>query len=62
MDEGGEFGEGGVGLSLADVFHCQAIAGEGVGRVGVEDFGEGCGLVHLLMVLCCRVGWQVGWL
>jgi hypothetical protein len=60
VDEGGEFGEGGVGLSLADVLHGEAIAGEGVGGVGVEDFGEGCDLVHLLMVLCCGSGWQVG--
>jgi hypothetical protein len=28
------------------VFHGEAVAGEGVGGVGGEDFGEGGDLVH----------------
>jgi hypothetical protein len=41
------------------VFHGEAVAGEGVGGVGGEDFGEGGDLVHDLMVRCCGWGWQV---
>jgi hypothetical protein len=50
VDEGGEFGESEVGVALGVVFHCEAVAGEGVGGVGGEDFGEGGDLVHELMV------------
>ena len=50
VDEGGEFGEGEVGVALGVVFHGEAVAGEGVGGVGGEDFGEGGDLVHELMV------------
>jgi hypothetical protein len=32
------------------VLHGETVAGEGVGGVGGEDFGEGGNLVHLLMV------------
>jgi len=53
VDEGGEFGEGEVGVALGAVLHSQAVAGEGVGGVGGEDFGEGGDLVHDLMVLGC---------
>jgi hypothetical protein len=42
------------------VFHGEAVAGEGVGGVGGEDFGEGGDLVHVLMVRCGEVGWQAG--
>ena len=50
MDEGGEFGEGEVGVALGVVFHGEAVAGEGVGGVSGEDLGEGGDLVHELMV------------
>jgi hypothetical protein len=42
------------------VFHGEAVAGEGVGWVGVEDFGEGGDLVHQLMVRVGGRGWQAG--
>jgi hypothetical protein len=60
LDEGGELGEGEVGVALGAVLHSQAVAGEGVVGVGGEDFGEGGDLVHDLMVRCCGWGWQVG--
>ncbi len=50
LDEGGEFGEGEIGVALGGVLHGEAVAGEGVGGVGGEDFGEGGDLVHELMV------------
>ena len=59
LDERGEFREGGVGLALADVLHGEAVAGEGVGGVDLEDFGECGDLVHALMVRCGRWDWQV---
>jgi hypothetical protein len=59
LDERGEFCEGGVGLALADVLHGKAVAGEGVGGVGLQNFGEGGDLVHALMVRCGTWGWQV---
>jgi hypothetical protein len=46
VDEGGELGEGKVGVALGVVLHREAVAGEGVGGVGGEDFGEGGDLVH----------------
>jgi hypothetical protein len=46
VDEGGELGEGEVSVALSVVLHREAVAGEGVGGVGGEDFGEGCDLVH----------------
>src|SRR5438309_709955 len=49
-----------VRVALGVVFHGEAVAGEGVGGVGGEDFGEGGDLVHDLMVRCCGCGWQVG--
>ena len=62
LDERGEFCEGGVGLALADVLHGKPVAGEGVGGVELEDFGECGDLVHALMVRCGIWGWQVsGW-
>lgn len=45
-DEGGEFGEGGFGVSLGVVFHGEAVAGEGVSGVEGEDFVEGSELIH----------------
>jgi hypothetical protein len=42
------------------VFHGEAVAGEGVGGVGGEDFGECGDLVHNLMVRCYGCCWQVG--
>jgi hypothetical protein len=41
------------------VLHGEAVAGEGVGGVGLQNFGEGGDLVHGLMVRCARRGWQV---
>jgi hypothetical protein len=58
-DETGELGEGEVGVALCVVFHSQAVACEGVGRVGGKDFGEGGDLVHVLMVRCGEGCWQV---
>jgi len=49
-DEGGELGEGGVGIALSDEFHGEAIAGEGVGGVEGEDFLECNDLVHKAMI------------
>jgi len=60
VDEGREFGESEFAVALSVVLHSEAVAGEGVGGVGGEDFGEGCDLVHELMVRCGEVGWQVG--
>ena len=37
-DEGCEFGEGGFGVSPGIVFHGEAVAGEGVGGVELQDF------------------------
>jgi len=54
LDECGEFCEGSVGLALADVFHGETVAGEGVGGVGLQNFGESGDLVHGLMVRCTR--------
>jgi hypothetical protein len=42
------------------VFHGQAVAGEGVAGVELEDFVEGCDLVHVSMVGGGLWGWQVG--
>jgi len=50
VDEGGELGEGEVGVALGVVLHREAVTGEGVGGVGGENFGEGGNLVHDLMV------------
>src|SRR6266851_9765156 len=60
LDEGGEFGEGEGSVALGGVLHGQAVAGEGVGGVGGEDFGEGGDLVHELMVRFGGGCWQVG--
>jgi len=62
VDEGGELCKGDFGAALADVLHGEAVAGEGVGGVGGEDFGEGGDLgvgVHELMVRFVEDGWQV---
>jgi hypothetical protein len=59
VDERGEFGEREVGVALGVVLHGEAVAGEGVCRVGGEDFGEGGDLVHELMVRFVEGGWQV---
>jgi hypothetical protein len=50
VDEGGELREGEVGVALGVVLHGEAVAGEGVGGVGGEDFGEGGDLVHGAMI------------
>jgi hypothetical protein len=50
VDKGDEFVEGEVSVALSVVLHGEAIAGEGVGGVGGEDFGEGSDLIHDLMV------------
>ena len=42
-------------LPWLSVFHGEAVAGEGVGGVGLQDFGEGGDLVHELMVRCERL-------
>jgi len=59
VDEGGELCESEIGPALTVVLHGEAVAGEGVGGVGGEDFGEGGDLVHKLMVRCGEGGWQV---
>ena len=59
VDESGELGEGGGGVALGVVLHGEAVAGEIVGGVGGEDFGEGGDLVHELMVRGDGAGWQV---
>jgi hypothetical protein len=62
VDESGELGEGSVGVALGVVLHGEAVAGEVVGGVGGEDFGEGGDLgvgVHGLMVRGDGGGWQV---
>jgi hypothetical protein len=41
------------------VLHGEAVAGEGIGGVGCEDFSEGGDLVHRLMVRCYGWCWQV---
>jgi hypothetical protein len=41
------------------VFHCKAVAGEGVGGVELQEFGEGGDLVHEVMVRCLGWAWQV---
>jgi hypothetical protein len=61
LDEGGEFGESAGGVAVAEVFHGEAVAGEGVGGVELEDFVKGSDLVHELMVRCGRSSWQVAW-
>jgi len=40
LDAGGELAEGGVGMALGDVLHGEAVAGEGVGGIELEDFVE----------------------
>jgi hypothetical protein len=49
-DAGGEFGEGGFGIALRDVLHGQAVTGECVRGIELEDFVEGGELVHRLIV------------
>ena len=48
LDAGGELGEGGVGIALRDVLHGEAVAGEGVGGIELQDFVERGELVHSL--------------
>ena len=50
VDKGGEFVEGEIGVALSVVLDGEAVAGEGVGGVGGEDFREGSDLIHDLMV------------
>jgi hypothetical protein len=50
LDEDGEFGECGFSVAVGGVFHGEAVAGEGVGGVKLEDFVQGCDLVHVGMV------------
>jgi hypothetical protein len=54
-DKGGEFVECEVAVALSVVLHGEAVPGEGVGRVGGKDFGEGGDLIHDLMVTSERV-------
>lgn len=46
LDEGVEFSKGSFDVAMADVFHRQAIASEGVCRIELKDFGERSDLVH----------------
>jgi len=41
LNTGGELGEGSVRVALGDVLHGEAVAGEGVGGIELEDFVEG---------------------
>lgn len=59
LDEGVEFDEGLIGVVFSDVGHGEAVAGEGVCGVLLEDLGEEGDLVHGLMVRCGGRGWQV---
>lgn len=59
MNEGGELGEGEIGVALGVVLHGEAVAGKGVGGVELQEFGESGDLIHELMVRCCGWGWQV---
>ncbi len=49
-DEVVELGEGFGDAGLGDVFHSEAVAGEGVAGVLGQDLGEHCELVHLASV------------
>jgi len=51
LDAGGELGEGGVGMALGDVLHGQAVAGECVGGIELQDFVERGELVHELILV-----------
>ena len=53
-DAGGEFREGGMGVAEGDVLHGETVAGEGVGGVELEDFCEGCELVHGVILAAGR--------
>ena len=46
VEDAGELGETFRGAVLGDELHGQAVAGEGVGWVGLEDLGEDCDFVH----------------
>jgi len=59
LDESSELGEAAAGIALAQVFHGEAVAGERIVGVALEDFGECCDLVHGLMVRSAGCGWQV---
>jgi hypothetical protein len=59
-DQDDVLGEGRVGAPVAGVLHGEAVAREGVGGVELEDFIEGCDLVHVCMVGGGSWGWQVG--
>ena len=52
--QAGELGEGGVGVALRRVLHGEAVAGEGVGGIELEDFVERGELVHRLIVRVVR--------
>jgi hypothetical protein len=54
LDAGGECGEGGVGVALREVLHGEAVAGEGVGRIELQDFVERGELVHPLILVRSR--------
>jgi hypothetical protein len=51
LDAGGEGGEGGFGIALGEVLHGEAVAGEGVGRIELQDFVERGELVHTWIVV-----------
>ncbi len=46
LEDGGVLGEGLLVVALGGVGHGETVAGEGVGGVLFEDFGEGGDLVH----------------
>ena len=54
LDAGGELGEAGGWIALGDVLHGEAVAGEGVGGIELEDFVERGELVHTWIVVAAR--------
>ena len=41
LDAGGELGQGGLGVAADDVFHGEAVTGEGVGGIELKYLVEG---------------------
>jgi hypothetical protein len=50
-DEGGELGQGCVGVALREMLHGEAVAGEGVGGIELQNFVERGELVHTWIVV-----------
>jgi acyl-CoA hydrolase len=59
LDESAELDQGGVRVAVAEVFHGEAVASEGVCGIELQDFRESGDLVHDVMVRCLGLAWQV---